>query len=108
MAPFSFKAELSYSRGMKKEFIRYDPGPWVPGADHRLVSIIDRHAGLVGQTCRFAPIKKASLSADVAIEAPHEPNLFPRTQPAPGVPHFLSVPIGVHPWFKKPVRFQAI
>jgi hypothetical protein len=29
-------------------------------------SIIDRHAGLVGQTCRFAPIKKAPLSANVA------------------------------------------
>jgi hypothetical protein len=35
MIPFSFKSELSYSRGMKKIFIRYDSGPWVPGTDHR-------------------------------------------------------------------------
>jgi hypothetical protein len=31
-----------------------------------MVSIIDRHAA--GQTCWFAPIKKTSLSANVAIE----------------------------------------
>jgi hypothetical protein len=54
MVPFSFKTKLSYSRGMKKVFIRYDPGPWVQGAmppslDYLVIgsmaSIIDRHAG---------------------------------------------------------------
>jgi len=37
-----------------------------------------------------------------------EPNPLPETQPPHGILHFLSVPIFFHPWFKKPVQFQAI
>jgi hypothetical protein len=39
---------------------------------------------------------------------PHEPNYFPEAQPVPGVFHFLSTSIHVHPQFKKPARFQGI
>ena len=53
MVPFSFKSELSYSRVMNEYLVGVlDDGingfldKWVLGADHRLVSIIDRHAGL--------------------------------------------------------------
>jgi hypothetical protein len=51
----------------------------------------------VGQSCRFAPIKKLSIYS-VAIENAYEPNSLPETQPADGV----------YPWLKKPVRFQGI
>jgi hypothetical protein len=83
----------------------------------------------VGQSCRFAPTKKLSClpmlpsknpdepnwegrRVAVLIPAlpwknPHEPNSFPETQPAPGTLHFLSVSIGVHPWFKNLV-FEGI
>jgi hypothetical protein len=98
---------------------------WIIGS---MVSIIDRHAGLVGQTCRFASIKKPPClpmlpsknpnepnweGRRVAVPIPalpwknrHEPNSLPETQPPHGVLYFSSEPI--HRWFKKPVRFQAI
>jgi hypothetical protein len=124
MVPFSYFQSLSYSRVMKERSLpsspsvtldpwpRVDPPPHPPrscdslsspigsGVDHRLASIIDRHAGPVGQTCRFAPIKKIVCLPRLPAKNPYEPNLFPETHPAPGVLHFLSVPIVVHPWFK--------
>ncbi|MGA2868526.1 MAG: hypothetical protein ABSF34_05130 [Verrucomicrobiota bacterium] len=39
-----------------------------------MVSIIDGHAGLVGQTCRFAPIKKPPCLPMLPSKIPHEPN----------------------------------
>jgi len=53
MVPFSFPQTLLKSRVMKEHLTDVLNGgingfldKWVPGADHRLVSIIDRHAGL--------------------------------------------------------------
>ena len=53
MVPFSFPPPLLKSRVMKEHLTDVLNGgingfldKWVPGADHRLVSIIDRHAGL--------------------------------------------------------------
>jgi hypothetical protein len=74
---------------------------------------VQRHAG-----AGLPQFKKTSLSADVAIEKPPSakwegrriavPNPFPEIQPTHGVLHFLSMSIGVYPWFKKPVQFQGI
>jgi hypothetical protein len=49
---------------------------------------VQRHAGLVGQSCRFVPIKKPPYLPMLPSKNPHEPNLFLGTQPALGVLHF--------------------
>ena len=69
---------------------------------------VQRHAGLVGQTCRFAPIKELPCLPRLPSKNSPELNPFPETHPAPGILYFLSVPIGVHPWFKKDLGFKAI
>jgi hypothetical protein len=40
---------------------------------------VQRHAGLVGQTCRFAPIKKLPCLPMLPSKNPHEPNPFRKT-----------------------------
>jgi hypothetical protein len=56
--------------------------------------------GLVGQTCRFAPIKKPPCLPMLPSKNPHELNPFPGIQPAHGVLQLLSVSTGVHPWLR--------
>jgi hypothetical protein len=62
---------------------------------------------LVGQTCRFAPIKKLPCHPMLPSKNPHEPNSFLGIQPPHGVLHFLSLLTCDHPWFKKDLAFKA-
>jgi hypothetical protein len=110
MVPFSFLQTLLKSRVMKERLLPSSP---LTGA--KRATLLNPY--LVGQTCRFAPIKKLpclpilpsnnfsepngrdGVSPSSIPMWPwknrHEPNPFPKTQPAPGVLHFLSVPIAV-------------
>src|ERR1700679_998411 len=110
MVPFSFYQALLKSRVMKERSLPSSPLTGVKRTTLPIFFIspnwVQHHAGLVGQTCRFAPIKKSPDLPMLPSKNPHEPNLFPEIQPPYGTLHFLSVFICVHPWLKNPVRFQ--
>jgi len=89
MVPFSFSQPLLKSRVMKERSLASSP---LTGAKRATPTT----PYPVGQTCRFAPIKKLRCLPMLPSENLHEPNPFPETQLAHGVLHFLSVPIG-HP-----------
>jgi hypothetical protein len=109
MVPFSFPQPRLKSRVMKEHLTDVlDDGINGFLDNGSMVSIIDRDAGLVGKTCRFAPIKELPCLPRLPSKNSPEPNPFPEAQPAPGILYFLSVPIGVHPWFKKDLGFKAI
>jgi hypothetical protein len=114
MVPFSFTKALLKSRVMKER-------SW-PSSPLASPNWVQRHAGLVRQSCRFAPVKKPPYLPMLPLKKPllsfpqlrgysfsfNALNPFPGTQPTHGALHFLSVSTGINPWFKKPVRFQAI
>jgi len=109
MVPFSFPQPRLKSRVMKEHLTDVlDDGINGFLDNGSMVSIIDRDAGLVGKTCRFAPIKELPCLPRLPSKNSPELNPFPETQPAPGILYFLSMPIGVHPWFKKDLGFKAI
>src|SRR5271156_5432487 len=93
MVPFSFHQALLKSRVMKRRSL-----PSSPLIGAKRAGLPTSH--LVGQTCRFAPIKKLPCLPLLPSKNPHEPNPFPETQPPHGVLHFLSVSIGVPPWLR--------
>src|ERR1700678_1753518 len=119
MVPFSFRQTLLQSRVMKERSLPSSPLTGAKPSPPKPLSAValakgdcakeesppdtfppnwvQRHAGLVGQTCRFAPIKKSPVYQCCHRKIAMEPNLFPETQPAHGILHFLSVSICVHP-----------
>src|ERR1700728_682352 len=101
MVPFSFPQPLLKSRVMKERSL-----PSSPLIGAKQTTLHASHP--VGQTCRFAPIKELPCLPRLPSKNFPELNPFPEIQPAPGILYFLSVPIGVHPWFKKDLGFKAI
>src|SRR5271156_6753597 len=105
MVPFSFPQPLIKSQVMKIQLLLSSPvtgakpSPPKPCAkeesppDTFPPNWVQRHAGLVGQSCRFAPIKKPPYLSMLPSKNLHEPNLFPGTHTAHGILHFLSLPI---------------
>src|ERR1700721_767343 len=126
MVPFSFKPKLSYSRGMKKSIYTLRPAAMGLGGDAVVAGLLNnwvqRHAGLVRQSCRFAPIKKLPCLPMLPSKNPpepngrddvspppccHEPNSF--LEPSRLMASFISYRCpSAHPWLKKPVRFQGL
>src|SRR6202021_1233787 len=87
MVSFSFHQAVLESRVMKE---RSWPSSPLTGAKRAILPT----PYLVGQTCRFAPIKKLPCLPMLPSKNPYEPSPFPKTQPGPGVLHFLSVSTG--------------
>jgi hypothetical protein len=85
MVPFSFPQPLLKSRVMKERSLPSSP---LTGAKRTILPIffispnwVQRHAGLVGQTCRFAPIKKLPSLPRLPSKNPLEPKK-PNRHPA--------------------------
>src|ERR1700678_1716655 len=99
MVPFSFPQPPLKSRVMKKSI--YTPRPATRGSVGNVQGAglldngVQRHAGLVGQTCRFAPIKKFPYLPMLPSKYPQKPNPLTGNQPAHDILHFLSVSISV-------------
>src|SRR6202034_4068981 len=84
MVPFSFLEPLLKSRVMKERSLAL--------VAPRFPNRVQRHAGLVGQTCRFAPIKKLHCLPMLPSKNPPEPSPFPGTQPARSLFTFYPCP----------------